>query len=134
MSAIYPAAKRALMQKQIDLVNDSLTAVLIKNTYTYAASHTNYTTDISAAAVSGASVVLSGKAVLNTSNSAVFDANDPTFTAVVTGSTVSGLLIYHTTTGTPIVFIDSGAGLPAVTSGADITINFSNGGDRIFAL
>ena len=133
-SAVYPAGKRGLMTKSIDLVNDSITAVLIKDTYTYSNTHTSYTTDLAPHLVTGATVVLSSKAVMNNSGKATFDAADPTFTAVTSGFNVIGVAIYHTTSGTPIAWLDSGVGLPVTSSAADITVNFSNGTDRIFSL
>lgn len=133
-NALYPVGKRAFLNKEIEMDLDSITAVLVKNTYTYSAAHTSYTTDVQPHIVSGASVVLANKQILNTNNNAVFDADDPVFVAVTAGSTVSSIVLYHTSSKKLIAYIDTGAGLPFSTNGGDVTINFSNGDTRIFAL
>jgi hypothetical protein len=140
-NALYPAAKRALMNKQIDLVNDVINIALVKDTYTFNVSHSNYTTDIvTPTFLVGTPVALTGKVVsdFGTPNSspanAVFDADDPTFTAVASGSTVESCVIYHATSGTLIAYIDAGTGLPFATNGGNVTVNFSSSITRIFAL
>ena len=67
----------------------------------------------------------------------VADAADILFTAV-TGATVEALVIYRDT-GTPgtsrlIAYIDSATGLPFAPSGADVTVQWDNGINKIFKL
>lgn len=138
-NALYAAGKRALMNKQIDLVNDAINIALVKDTYTFAVEHTSYASSIQTH-VAGTPVALSGKVVsdfgtpASSPANAVFDADDPTFTAVASGSTVESCVIYHASSGTPIAYIDSGVGLPFATNGGNVTVNFSSSITRIFAL
>jgi hypothetical protein len=140
-NALYAAGKRALMNKQIDLVNDTINIALVNTAYTYNVGDSSYTTSISTPGYTvGTPVALSGKVVsdFGTPNSspanAVFDADDPTFTAVASGSTVESCVIYHASSGTLIAYIDVGTGLPFSTNGGNVTINFSSSITRIFAL
>jgi len=140
-NALYPAGKRAFLNKSIDMVNDTINIALVKSSYSYSATHTNFTTDISTPSyVVGTPVALTSKAVADYGTpasspaNAAFDADDPTFTSVASGDTVKGYVIYHQTSGTLIGFVDTGAGLPFATNNGNVTITFSGGASRIFAL
>ena len=78
-------------------------------------------------------VSLSNKTVA----SGVFDADDATFTSV-TGANCEALLIFQDTgvqsTSRLIAYIDSATGLPILPNGGDITVVFSSGASKIFAL
>ena len=54
--------------------------------------------------------------------------------SVASGSTVLGFLIYHSTTGTLIGWVDTGTGLPFATNNGNVTLTFSSGASKIFAL
>lgn len=127
MSAIYPKAKEQFMLGALNLSSATVSAALIKTTYVYNSTDANATTITAYQA--GSSVELSSKSI---SVDGVFDAADITFTAVAAGSTVNAVLIYSGTT--PIAYIDSGVGFPFATSGADVTVSFSNSADKIFRL
>ena len=127
MSAIYPKAKEQFLLGALNLASATVSAALIKTTYTYNAADVNVTAALAQQA--GSSVVLSTQSV---SADGIFDAADITFTAVAAGSTVNAVLIYSGTT--PIAYIDSGVGFPFATSGADVTVSFSNSADKIFRL
>lgn len=130
-SAIYPIAKKAFLDADIDLLVDTIRAVLIDTgAYTYSAGHDFY------ADLAGVVGSESGAFASKTTTGGVFDAADITFTAV-TGNTVEAIVIFQDT-GNPatdrlIAFIDSAAsGLPATPNGGDITVSFHVSG--IFAL
>lgn len=128
-NVLYPSGKNAFLTKLIDMSSDVINAVLVANTYTYSAAHNSYTTDIQSHAI-GSPVALAGKTVTDD----VFDANDVTFPAVTSGANIEAVVLYHASTGRPIAYIDTGAGLPAVGNGGDIQINFSNAATKVFQL
>lgn len=89
--------------------------------------------DVSAYAASN-SITLAGKAIV----SGALDANDVTFTGVSTGDTVSTIMFYIDT-GTPSTstllwaFYNVG-GFPFTTAGANVTISWDDGFQRIVLL
>ena len=129
MNSIYPHGKNGLLLKLIDMSSDVVNAVLVANTYTYSSAHTTYAANVSAHAI-GSPVALTGKTV----TADVFDADDVTFPTVTVGANIKAVVLYHSTTGRLVAYIDTGAGLPAVGNGGDIQINFSNAATRVFQL
>mgnify|MGYP000902647355 FL=1 len=129
---LYSYGKSEMLKGNIDMVNDVINVALIKNTYTpnQALASANYTTHM-ATHVVGTPVALGNKSV---SGTGVFDADDATFTSVASGSRVLGFLIYHSTTGTLIGWVDTGTGLPFATNNGNVTLTFSSGASKIFAL
>ena len=130
-NALYPYGKSEMLKGNIDLLSDTINVALVAG-YSYSSSHTNYTTHISSFVV-GTPVALGSKTV---SATGVFDADDVTFTAVPSGSTVNAFIIYKSSDGTLIGHVDTGTGLTGgfPTNGSNITITFSSGGSKIFAL
>lgn len=67
----------------------------------------------------------------------VFDANDVTFSSV-SGVTVEAIVIYNHTgtesTSRLIAYIDTATGLTLTPNGADVTIQWDNGANKIFKL
>lgn len=131
-NALYPKAKEAFLNADIDLDADTITIALIDTgNYTYSATD-QYRSDISDDAVISATN-LSNKTTAN----GVFDADDATFTSV-TGANCEALILYQNTgtnsTSRLIAYIDSATGLPIVPNGGDITVAFSSGSNRIFSL
>lgn len=136
-SLIYTEGKVAFLTGQINLHNNTteIYAALIKNTYNESPSHSY--TDVSshiAGTLGNAFVLLSGCTV--NSVSGVFDANDPTFNSVATGSTIEGVLFYRDTgtAKTLIAYIMPGTsgGFPFPTNGANVVVSFDSNG--IFSL
>ena len=131
-NALYPKAKEAFLNADIDMATDTITIALIDTgNYTYSSEH-QFRDDISDSAVIS-STNLSNKTTTN----GIFDADDATFTSV-TGANCEALVIFQNT-GTQansrlIAFIDSATGLPILPNGGDITVAFSSGLNRIFAL
>ena len=131
-NALYPKAKEAFLNADIDMATDTVTIALIDTAnYVYSSTH-QYRSDISDDAVI-ASTTLSNKTTAN----GVFDADDATFTSV-TGANCEALVIFQNTgtqsTSRLIAYIDSATGLPILPNGGDITVAFSSGANRIFAL
>jgi hypothetical protein len=131
-NALYPKAKEAFLNKDIDMVDDTIVIALVDTAnYTYSATH-QYRSDVSNSAIISTST-LSNKTTTN----GVFDADDATFTSV-TGANAEALIIYQDTgnqaTSRLIAYIDSATGLPILPNGGDITVAFSSGSSKIFAL
>jgi hypothetical protein len=124
-SALYPIGKKAILDADIDLLSDTIKAVLIDTgTYTYSAAHDFYN-DLSG--VVGTAVTLGTKSTTG----GTFDAADSTFTAV-SGATVEAIVIFkdtgNTATSPLIAYIDTGSGLPVTPNGGDITVVWNGSG------
>jgi hypothetical protein len=131
-NALYSKAKEAFLNGSINMVANTVTIALVDTgVYTYSASH-QYRNEVSNSAIIS-STSLSNKTVTN----GVFDADDATFTSV-TGANCEALLIFQDTgvqsTSRLIAYIDSATGLPILPNGGDITVVFSSGSSKIFAL
>lgn len=131
-SAIYPKGKQNLLDGNIDMSSDTIkVAAIDTGTYTYNTAHDAYD-DLSG--VQGTPVTLTGKSLTD----GVFDADDATFTSI-TGNTVEAVVIYKDS-GTPstsylIAYLDSAtAGLPFTPNGANVTLTWDSGANKIFKL
>lgn len=134
-NALYPAFKNAYLTNTtpVDFDADDIRAILVDLAdYSYDANH-DFLDDVPAAA-RVAVAAMSGLSVTDN----VVDANDTTFTAV-TGDGYEAIILYkHTgteSTSRLIAYIDTGVtGLPATPSGGNVTIQWDNGANKIFAL
>jgi hypothetical protein len=129
---LYPKAKEAFLNADIDMVDDTIVIALIDtDVYSFSTSH-QYRTDIPNESVI-ASVSLGNKTTAN----GVFDADDATFSSV-TGANAEALILFQDTGNSAnsrlIAYIDSATGLPILPNGGDITVAFSSGSNRIFSL
>jgi hypothetical protein len=129
---LYPKAKEAFLNADIDMEADTIVIALIDTgEYSFNNEH-QYRNDIANAAVI-ATATLENKTTTN----GVFDADDATFTSV-TGANAEALILFKDTgdqsTSRLIAFIDSATGLPILPNGGDITVAFSSGSNRIFSL
>jgi len=126
-SAIYPIAKKAFLDGDIDLLTDTIRAVLIDTgTYTYNAAHDFYND------LTGVVGTESGAFASKTTTGGTFDAADITFTAV-TGNTAEAIVIFKDTgnvaTDALIAYIDSASsGLPVTPNGGDINVVWNASG------
>jgi hypothetical protein len=132
-NAIYTAAKKALLDGDIDLLVNDIKAVLVDtNDYTHNIATNDFLDDISAGVVA-TSANLANK----TSTGGVFDADDVVF-STVTGDVCEAVVLYVDTgvasTSRLIAFFDTGVGLPVTPGGGNITITWSNGANKIFSL
>lgn len=118
---------------QVDLDADDIRVILVDLAdYTLDITNHDFLDDVPAAA-RVAVVALTGESVAGR----VFDANDAVF-ASVTGDPSEALIIYkHTgteSTSRLIAYIDTATGLPVTPNGADITVQWDNGANKIFTL
>lgn len=124
---VYPKYKEAYIQSS---ANSSLTgtvkaALVDTGTYTYSAAH-EFLSSLSG--VVGTAQTLGTKTYAN----GLFDAADPTYTAV-TGATAEAVVLYIDTgvagTSRLVAYIDTGVtNLPVTPNGGDITIGWNAAG------
>jgi hypothetical protein len=136
-NVVYPLYKQnCLTQAVVVALGTDTIKVAIVRGYTYSAAH-DYYDDITGGGggtIVGTPQTLGSKTTTN----GVFDAADPTFTAVGTTTACNHLVIYKDTgtaaTSPLIACIDTATGLPVIPNGGDITIAWDNGSNKIFAL
>jgi hypothetical protein len=131
-NALYSKAKEAFLNGSINMIANTITIALVDTgVYTYSATH-QFRNEVSNSAVIS-STALENKTITN----GVFDADDATFSSV-TGANCEALLIFQDTgiqtTSRLIAYIDSATGLPILPNGGDISVAFSSGSSKIFAL
>jgi len=133
-SALYAKAKKAFLDKDIDLLDDDIKVVLVDSAdYTLDLAAHDFLDDIPA----GARVGTSGNLASKSTTGGVFDAADITITSV-TGDQFEYIVIYrdsgNAATSQLICCIDTATGIPCTPNGGDITITWDDGASKIFAL
>jgi hypothetical protein len=133
-NALYPKAKEDFLAGNLNLSSNTITLALVDtDVYSFSSAHEDR------ADVPNAAVISEAALASKTITSGVFDADDATFTSV-SGANCEALIIYHTdteggnTTSRLIAYIDTATGLPILPNGGDITVRFSAGASKIFAL
>jgi hypothetical protein len=133
-NSLYTKAKEDFLAGNLNLSSNTITLALVDtDVYTFSSAHEDR------ADVPNAAVVSEAALASKTITGGVFDAADSTFTSV-SGANCEALIIYHTdiqggnTTSRLIAYIDTAAGLPILPNGGDITVRFSAGASKIFAL
>lgn len=132
-NALYDSGRNAFLKGEIDWENDTITVALIDtDDYTFSASH-EFLDDVSGSAIV-ATAALSGMTAVD----GVADADNVTFTSV-SGDQSEALIIYKDTsdpeTSQLIAYIDTAvSGLPVSPNGGDITVQWSDGPNKIFKL
>jgi len=128
-NSVYPKAKKAILDADVDLLADTIKIVLCTSSYTYSTSH-DFLDDISAGNRVATSSALSSK----TTTDGAFDAADVTFTAL-TGSTVARWVLFKDTgtesTSALIAYFDTvsgGGALSFTPSGGNFTLSFGASG------
>lgn len=131
---LYPRAKQDFLAGSLNLSSNTITIALIDtNVYSFSSSHEDRADVPNSAVISTAN--LTSKVI----TSGIFDADDPTFESV-TGANCEALILFHrdiqggNTTSRLIAYIDTATGLPILPNGGDITVRFSSGASKIFAL
>lgn len=134
MNALYTKAKDAILKGEIDLITDSIKAVLIDaGAYTNNIVADQFLSDIPAGARVATSPDLTGKVV----SGGVFIADGATLTAV-TGAQSEALVLYKDTgtetTSQLLVYIDTATYLPITPNGGDIIIDWNGGTGEILSI
>jgi hypothetical protein len=133
-NALYDKGRQGFLEGAIDWDTDDIRVILVDTgAYTVnLATHDNLD-DVPVGARIATSGAFSGKTVTD----GVADANDVTLSSV-SGVQSEALVIYkHTgteSTSRLIAYIDTATGLPITPNGADITIQWDNGANKIFKL
>lgn len=132
-NALYAKGKEKMLSGAINFSGDTIKAILVKNTYPQNLATDEFLTDVSAYRLN-ADQTLGSKSV----TAGVFDAADATWTAVTTGDTSEGVVLYKDTgvagTSPLLAYIDTITGFPVATNGGDITVQWDNGAYKIFSL
>lgn len=133
-NVLYPKAKEDFLAGNLNLSSNTVTIALVDTgVYTFNTAHEDR------ADVPNSAVVATANLASKTITSGVFDAADVTFSSV-SGANCEALIIYHTdvqggnTSSRLIAYVDSASGLPILPNGGDITVRFSTGASKIFAL
>lgn len=134
-NALYAKAKQALLEGLLDLTDNTIKVILVKNTYFVDINSHEFLSDISEAHITGTAVTLSTKTTTN----GIFDADNALFENY--GNSGFSYLIIYKDTGTRatsrlIAYIDTATGLPvaSTTDPISVTINWSNDTYKIFGL
>ena len=132
-NALYPVSIKKFADGEIDWLDADIKVVLVDTgAYTYSAAHEDLA-DIAA----GARIATSGGLASKTSTGGVCDAADVVVSGV-TGTTVEAVVVYKDTgtaaTSPLIAYIDTGTGFPLTPNGGAVTVQWSNGADKIFSL
>jgi hypothetical protein len=131
-NSLYDKGRESYLKAEINMPTDNLKLVIVSATYT-----PNLATDQFFSTVTGV-IATSANLSTKTTTAGVFDADDVTFTAVATGSTIVYLVLYQDTgvagTSRLIALWDTVTGFPQLTNGGDIQISWSNGASKIFKL
>lgn len=133
MTAIYPLYKQAALRGEANCdldtntVADGVYCVLLSGGYTYSAAHQFYT------ALTGIIGGAQRITVPTVSANGTFDGGDLTFPSVP-GATVVALGLYRRNSGASstwrlVYYYDTvGGGLPAVTTGGNVTVQWNSAG------
>lgn len=118
-NALYPVFKQRLLNKELDMDTDTITALLIDSAdYTYSAAHDDL------ADVAGAAQVATANLASLTIALGVFDSADFSWTTV-SGDQCEAIIIYNNTHANDalVAFYDTGiTGMPVTPNGGNINV------------
>jgi len=131
-NALYPKFKEALLQGQINMLTDTIKAMLVRTGYTYNPTH-QFLSSVSTYN-NGRSSALTNKSVTN----GVFDADDIQVTAI-SATQVIAIVLYKDTgndnTSPLIAYLDNVSGIPFTpAANGTVQIVWDNGSYKIFSL
>ena len=133
-NALFDSGREAFLAGDIAWDTDDIRCCLVRG-YTFSAAHTSIA-DVTGAG--GTIVQSSGAFTSKTTTAGVADAADVLFSAVAAGSAITSVIVYKEGANDAgrklIAYIDTGTGLPITPTGADITVAWSNGANKIFKL
>ncbi len=136
---LYTKAKQALLGGELNLSSNVVTIALVDtDVYTFSASHEFRSS------IPDSAVVASANLTTQTITDGVFDAADVEFPFVL-GANCEALILYHNTGDAEndaarkadsrlVAYIDTATGLPVLPNGGNITVKFSDGASKIFAI
>lgn len=128
---VYPKGGEKMLSGAINFSADTIKAVALPSSYGYNAAH-EFLADVGT--VIGAAQTMTSKSI----TSGVFDAADVPLGALAAGGTLASILIYKDTgsaaTSPVLLHLTDVTGLPLATSGAEITVRWSDGASKIFSL
>jgi hypothetical protein len=136
-NALYSLFKEALLSQSpsVDWDTDDIKVALVRG-YTFSQTH-QFLSDITGGG-GGTIVATSANLAAKSVTNGVADAGDVTFTAVAAGAACEHLICYMDTTvaaTSPLIFaIDTATGMPVTPTGADITVQWDGGANKIFSL
>jgi hypothetical protein len=134
-NALFDKGRQKFLEGNIPILTDNIKLILVDHGVDAPIVATDdFLDDITA----GARIATSGNFASKTSTDGVFDAADVVLTAV-TGASVESIVIYDDTPATEatkqlIAYIDTATGLPLTPNGADVTVQWDSGTNRIFKL
>jgi hypothetical protein len=136
---LYTKAKEDFLGGSLNMSSNVITIALIDtDVYTFSAAHEDR------ADVPNTAVVATANLASKTITGGVFDAADVVF-PFVTGANCEALIFYHNTGSAEtdatdqassrlIAYVDTATGLPVLPNGGNLTVKFSDGASKIFAL
>lgn len=137
-NALFNKFKESMLSNNpvVDLDTDTIKVALVTAAYTFAA--TDQFLSSGAGTVGNSRVGTDQTLGTKTITDGIFDAADPSFTAV-TGAAVVAYVLYKDTgvaaTSPLIGYFDTAAsGLPVTPNGGTINITFDNGTNKIFKI
>lgn len=132
---IYGKAKQSLLNGEFNISSDSLKVLLVTESYV-----PNQNTDQFVSNISGSYIEQRTSSLTNVTNIlGVIDADDVTV-AQYSGLAFKALVIYKDSgtdsTSRLLAYIDTATGIPflGINATTDITINWSNGSNKIISL
>lgn len=134
-NALYDKGREAFLAGDLAWDTADIRCILIDNAdYTVDLVNHDFLDDVAAAG----RVATSGSFASKTTTAGVADAADVTLTSV-SGDPSESIIIYSHDGGADsarrlIAYIDTATGLPITPNGADITIQWDNGANKIFKL
>lgn len=132
-NALFDNAKESLLGGEYNLASDSILLILVDEADDIPdPAADSVLADIDAAA----RVHTSASGLANaTITGGVFDADDLTLSSV-TGDEAESIVLYNDTHASDelLLYIDTATGLPVTPNGADITVQWDSGANKIFAL
>lgn len=134
-SGMYTQGIKQIMQGNIDLVNDSVSVMLI-NTDLYTP---DLTVDSMLSDIPEGALISQFELTGNTLDGATFRADDTTFASIpATALKVGAVVVFnnnHTYSLSPLIcFIDNASQFPITPDGSDIILNWDTGANGIFKL
>ncbi len=133
-NSFYDAGKEAMLNGNIDFINDTIKVVLIdEGTDAVDLVNDANLSDI----IGGARIGTSGALASKTVTDGAFDAADITYIAL-SGASVESFTFYKDSgveaTSTLLFNVDTNTGLPFTPNGGDLTFSWDDGVLRIFKL